>query len=112
MNGCTGGASIISGQGTTSIVVTSQYSGEICVTLITIVKQVHPMHRHSFNPVPATPGIITGPTNVAQALQLLFITSVTGAGVYNWTVPSGVTITSGVGTANISVNFFLQRFVR
>src|SRR6185369_14373523 len=58
------------------------------------------------NPVPPIPGNITGPTTVQPGTSAsYFIAAVTGAGVYNWTVPAGATITSGVGTTTITVNF-------
>jgi len=56
---------------------------------------------------PAGPGPITGPVTVCQgqtgvSYSIAPIPNATG---YNWTVPSGGTITSGSGTPSILVNF-------
>ncbi|MFA6483116.1 MAG: hypothetical protein WCW62_11095 [Bacteroidales bacterium] len=62
---------------------------------------VTPMH------IPATPGVVTGPTNVCQGQSNIIysIASVSGAISYNWIVPSGATITTGQGTTSITVTF-------
>ena len=55
----------------------------------------------------ASPGAITGNTTPAENAtgETYSITAVTGATGYNWTVPSGATITAGQGTTGITVDF-------
>ncbi|MEN9323162.1 MAG: hypothetical protein RL699_942 [Bacteroidota bacterium] len=55
--------------------------------------------------VPATPGAISGPTAPCTGYpnQYYSIAAVPGAITYNWTVPTGWSITNGAGTANITV---------
>jgi uncharacterized protein (TIGR02145 family) len=55
----------------------------------------------------ASPGAITGNTTVAENAtgETYSITAVTGATGYNWTVPTGATITAGQGTTGITVDF-------
>ena len=55
----------------------------------------------------ATPGVITGSTIACpNALAIDYsISSVNNAIGYNWTVPTGATVTSGQGTTDITVNF-------
>ena len=56
---------------------------------------------------PATPGAITGATTVNgnQTGVSYSISAVAGAASYNWTVPSGASITGGQGSTSITVNF-------
>jgi hypothetical protein len=56
-------------------------------------------------PTPAQPGTITGTATQCPALtsQTYSITAVTNATTYNWTVPTGWSITAGAGTNSISV---------
>jgi len=57
------------------------------------------------NPIPATPGVITG--TVIQcpgsAGQIYSIAAVGGATTYTWAVPFGWSITAGAGTTSITV---------
>jgi len=62
------------------------------------------------DPVPATPGVITGvaatcefTTNLTYSVAL-----VSGASQYNWNVPTGASITSGDGTNSITVTMGSQ----
>jgi hypothetical protein len=57
--------------------------------------------------VPAMPGAISGTATVCQGQSGLtyFITSVSGATSYTWSVPSGASITSGQGTTSVIVTF-------
>jgi hypothetical protein len=59
------------------------------------------------NPLPAKPSNINGITSGLCGSQNVTysISSCTGATSYQWTVPSGVNIVSGQGTASITVNF-------
>ncbi len=54
-----------------------------------------------------TPGAITGNTTVAENAtgETYSIAAVTGATGYNWTVPTGASITAGQGTTTITVTF-------
>lgn len=103
------GSTITSGQGTTSITVTfGSTSGNISVTAGngcgTSSATLLPVTLNSA--APATPGAINGPTNVCQSStgNAFSIAAVTGATSYVWTVPAGVTITSGQGTTYITVD--------
>jgi len=57
--------------------------------------------------IPATPGVLTGQTNVCQGQPgtVYSIPPVSGATSYNWSVPSGATIASGQGATSITVTF-------
>jgi hypothetical protein len=60
----------------------------------------------SLNRLPSTPSSINGPTTVCINQQNVVYTTPAISGLaYNWTVPSGATITSGQGTASITVKF-------
>ena len=56
-------------------------------------------------PTPATPGAISGTASQCPSLtgQVYSVSAVTNATTYNWTVPTGWTITSGAGTTAITV---------
>ncbi len=96
---------ITSGQGTNSITVNANSSGNIVLTpsnncgngptrMISITTQT----------APAQPSTISGNTNPCGGASGLTysVTNVTGVN-YAWTVPSGWTITSGQGTNSITV---------
>ncbi|MGA2603464.1 MAG: hypothetical protein ABSG14_04480 [Verrucomicrobiia bacterium] len=102
------GASIASGQGTTSITVNwGATSGNVTVTpsngscngtassLAVTVTGV------------GAAGPISGPTSVAAGTNgvTYSISSVSGATSYTWSVPSGASIASGQGTTSITVNW-------
>jgi hypothetical protein len=58
-------------------------------------------------PLPGVPGAISGPTNVccnSSGVQYS-VPPIANATSYNWTVPTGATITSGVNTNTITVTF-------
>ncbi|HOY30300.1 MAG TPA: T9SS type A sorting domain-containing protein [Bacteroidales bacterium] len=106
-----GGWSIVSGQGTTSLTITSgNISGDICVSghnncgdspLSCKTVTISPSGT-----LPAQPGSITGDNDVPSgSIQNYSITPVTNATSYNWTVPTGLgwVINSGQGTTSINV---------
>jgi T5SS/PEP-CTERM-associated repeat protein len=104
------GATIVSGQGTTSITVNfgcSAVSGSITVT----PSNGSGSGASSSLPVTVTSvgaaGSVTGPSavNAGDSGDVYSISSVGGATTYAWTVPSGATITSGQGTTSITVNY-------
>ena len=58
------------------------------------------------NPLPATPGAITGPTTVTQGQTgVNYWVSPVANVTYHWTVPNGATIMSGANTNSIVVNY-------
>ena len=59
------------------------------------------------NTPPSSPTVINGPSSVCenQTDVAYSISPVAGANHYNWTVPTGASITSGQGTTNITVTF-------
>src|SRR6185503_20876277 len=101
------GASITSGQGTTSLNVTftnSYTSGTISVTASNTCGTSGPSSI-TVTGAPAQPGTITGPTSVCHGQNNVTysVTVVTGATSYTWTVPSGTQIKTGQGTKSIKV---------
>lgn len=106
------GAVIASGQGSNSISV--DYScGSIPGNLT--VSAVNPCGTSGANSVsisittstPPMPGAISGANNVPAGIagMTYSISNVSGATSYVWTVPSGVTITSGQGTNSVAVSY-------
>ena len=58
------------------------------------------------NPLPATPGTITGPSTFCKgSTQTYSVGTIANALTYLWTVPTGATITTGSTTNTISVTF-------
>ncbi|MES2285246.1 MAG: glycine-rich protein [Bacteroidota bacterium] len=103
------GTSITSGNGTTSISATfGNISGDVCVKASNACETSgKTCLAVSVDPIPNTPGNITGITSInpGQNSVTYFVASVNGASTYTWTVPTGATITSGTGTTTIVVNF-------
>jgi len=104
------GTSINSGQGTTSIAATfGNISGMVCVDASNSC-ETSPVRclSVSVDPIPNTPGNITGPSSINPGQQSVnyFIASVNGASAYTWAYSgTGLTISSGTGTTSIVVNF-------
>ena len=106
------GASIISGQGTTSITInylSSFVTGTITVQSLNECSS-SALKTLVVSKAPPMPGIITGLTNICTNVSTstpatYSIAAVTGADSYNWTVPANATILSGQGTTSISVSF-------
>jgi hypothetical protein len=59
------------------------------------------------NPLPSAAGTISGPTTVQQGQTgvVYSIPAITDATGYNWTLPTGATITAGANTNTITVSF-------
>ncbi len=104
------GASIVSGQGTTSITVNfgcGATSGNVSVT----PSNPGGSGGSSSLPVAITnvgaAGLIAGASAVCtgQTGVAYSIASVGGATTYAWTVPSGASVTAGQGTTSITVNW-------
>jgi hypothetical protein len=104
-NSCTGtivgtGANLTLSPTTTTTYYVRAEGGTCGVTLclpITII----------VDKLPATPSVISGPINgLCNAQNITYtVTPVSSVQQYNWTVPPGVTIVSGQGTASVTVNF-------
>lgn len=104
------GASITSGQGTSSITVTFGTSiGDITVTADneTGSSPASTFAVTSMITKPSQPGTMTGLGTVcANAEGLLYsIVPVAGADSYTWTVPVGASITAGQGTPDVTVTW-------
>ncbi|NVO21555.1 MAG: alpha/beta fold hydrolase [Bacteroidetes bacterium] len=58
------------------------------------------------NEVPATPGVITGPSMVlpGQSGIIYQVDSIPGATSYHWNLPTGISIISGINTNSITVS--------
>ncbi len=100
------GWTITSGQGTTSINVTTDgTAGNVCVNAENICGSgssnclfVTP------TTVPPQPGVISGNVSACESsMEVYSASAVSGATSYTWTVPSGWTINSGQGTISITV---------
>jgi hypothetical protein len=103
------GASISSGQGTTTVNVTftnSFSSGNISVSAANLCGSSGTSSLALVG-VPAQPGPITGPASVChnQNNVQYSIVALTGATSYTWTVPPGAQIKNGQGTTQIRVRF-------
>ncbi|MGZ4048563.1 MAG: FG-GAP-like repeat-containing protein, partial [Bacteroidia bacterium] len=106
------GATIISGQGTTSISVnyTSAFvSGNVAVQSVSGCMGAFKTLAIT-KTIPAVPGVISGPASVCSyvgtaSTPIYTITAVANATSYNWTVPTGATIVSGAGTTSITVSY-------
>ncbi|GIV28816.1 MAG: hypothetical protein KatS3mg027_2630 [Bacteroidia bacterium] len=99
------GWTINSGQGTTSIsVTTSGSTGNVCVTASNACG-TSPAQclAITVGAAPASPGAITGSNPICpNTTNSYSIATVTGATSYTWTVPAGWVINSGQGTTSIS----------
>lgn len=101
------GATIVSGQGTTSITVNmGSTAGNVSVTATnTCGTSSASSFAVAINPTPAAPASISGTASVCSGStgNAYSIGSVPGATNYTWTVPAGASIVSGQGTTGISV---------
>jgi hypothetical protein len=106
-----GGATIVSGAGTTSITVdfgTSALPGNLSVSgTNSCGNGPSSTLALTVNPLPAAAGTIAGPASVcAGATGIAYsVPAIANATTYVWTVPAGATITSGSTTRNIVVSF-------
>jgi hypothetical protein len=106
------GASITSGSGTSSIITSygaAASSGNVSVygTNLCGNSPASTLAVAVNSGIPNNPGSISGTTTVCMGStgKIYSIGAVTGATSYNWTLPSGASITSGAGTNNITVSF-------
>jgi len=102
---------IKSGQGTTEITVDA---GMIDVGIIRVASSNNCANSPTWNGrtlevhgTPDKPAEISGPANgVCESSGINYsVPNIYGTSSYNWTVPDGVTITSGIGTSSIVVDF-------
>lgn len=105
----TSGITINSGQGTLNLNVDFDAgfnSGDVCITATNQCMTTAAACRHVIKDVPSTPNNIVGQAFSACNTTLTYsVPSVNGANSYNWTVPSGATISSGQGTTSVDVSF-------
>ena len=106
------GATIVSGQGTTSITVNyggSFSSGDIVVAASNACGQSpsNTVRKLAITAIASTPGAISGQASglCSQSNKVYSIAPLTGTNTYSWTVPAGATIVSGQGTTTLTVNF-------
>ncbi|MDI5895452.1 LamG-like jellyroll fold domain-containing protein [Flavobacterium algoritolerans] len=104
------GWSITAGAGTNSITVTSGNTGQNGNISVTATNSCGTSSARTLavtvSPAgPAAPGVITGTGTQCPALtgQTYSIIAVANATTYNWTVPTGWSITAGTGTNSITV---------
>ncbi|MFL5730571.1 MAG: gliding motility-associated C-terminal domain-containing protein [Cytophagaceae bacterium] len=102
------GATIASGQGTSSITVNfaaGASSGNVSVLETNGGCSATSNFAVTVNPRPVTPAI-TGTAAICEATNgVTFSVTNTAGSTYAWTVPTGATIASGQGTNSITVNF-------
>lgn len=103
------GATVNSGQGTTSITATFP-SGFITGTVSVKAGSAcgyGAARNLTVKGTPATPAAVNGPATVCANQQSVIynIAAVPGAATYTWTVPNGAIIVAGQGTTSITTNF-------
>ncbi len=107
-----GGGTIVSGQGTSTINVTWTSVGSqwVSVTYSNTYgcAAVTPTVYNLFvNPLPNAAGTITGTAAVCAGTSGVAFScaEILNATTYTWTLPAGTTISTGAGTRNITANF-------
>ena len=102
-------SSVLSGQGTNSIVL--QFAAGFTTGTLSLTANnclgASTTRTLALSNATAAPTTLTGPATAvcAGSVQTYSTTAVSGATVYTWTVPTGATITSGQGSTSISVTF-------
>ncbi len=105
------GATISSGQGTNTVTVNfgpTAVSGYVTVSGSNPCGVGLPSSLPVMvNPLPADPGIITGPANICPGTAgvIYSVPAIPNAMGYIWTIPPGAQITSGAATNQITVTF-------
>ena len=106
------GVTITAGSGTNSITVS--ISASAVTGPVTVVPSnscntgtTSSAFTLNINLLPGAAGIITGTASVCpgQSGVAYSVPVISGASIYNWTLPSGATITGGTGTNSITVDF-------
>ncbi|MEI2748133.1 MAG: Ig-like domain-containing protein [Ferruginibacter sp.] len=106
-------ASIVSGQGSTSITVSFNNSYATGAITVASVNDCGPSSVRSLTVTrnnPSTPGLISGPTNACPFITpsgaaTYTVTAVPSVTSYNWTVPPGAIGLTGQGTNTISFTY-------
>jgi alpha-tubulin suppressor-like RCC1 family protein len=103
-------ASIVSGQGTTSITVTwgsVQLPVNVSETTVCGITGSISSFGPAIIPLPRNTLTLTGPTSpICAKTNNVFTVTTTGSGrTYNWTVPAGCSIVSGQGTKVLTVTW-------
>jgi hypothetical protein len=103
------GATIVSGQGSTSIDVTfGTNTGSIAVSSSNMcgTSTSTSIAITLSSAAPATPGTIAGSLSICEltSANVYSIAPVNGATTYTWTIPVGSTITSGQGSTSIMLD--------
>jgi hypothetical protein len=101
------GASIVSNNGTSiNVNFTNSFSsGSITVKAVNACGS-GTARSITLSRLPSTPASISGPTTVCRnQAGVVYSTPVVSGVTYTWTVPSGAVITSGQGTASVTVKF-------
>ncbi len=100
---------LVSGQGTTSINVTFNAAYTSSTFYVKAVSGCGNSANKTLSvtaTTPGTPGTITGNTKACPGDVLVYsVAPVTYASSYNWTPPTGASITAGQGTNTVSVTF-------
>ncbi len=100
------GVTISTGQGTSNITVSiggNNIFGTVSCTALSPCGNSNTLSL-AIAKKPAAPSSITGPTSLCGVTSASYSASSFGTTSYNWSVPAGVTITSGSGTSSINVN--------
>jgi hypothetical protein len=102
-------ATVISGQGTSSVIVsfTSGFvGGNICVSASNSCGNTAPLCNaiSSVTGLPASPDSVSGPAQICPGDTIIYSTSPTANTTsYNWVVPVGCSIINGTGSTSITV---------
>jgi len=99
------GASIVSGQGTTTIVVNygSLTTGSVSVAAVNGCGD-GTLRTATVTGAPGQPGVINGPSAICVLQNANYdVATVAGAASYTWAIPSGFQIIAGQGTKTLTV---------
>jgi gliding motility-associated-like protein len=102
------GASISSGQGTTSVNVNwgALAAGTVSVTVTNACGNAMNSLPVTIGGAPPAPGAITGNTSICVPSTITYsITAMPGASSYTWTAPANGTITGGQGTTSVTISY-------
>ena len=103
------GYSIVSGQGTTNLLVNvgaGFNSGAVTVTAGNACGMSAAATKNVFKNIPGKPAVIAGQTSgVCSSTKTYSVNAVNLATGYMWSVPAGAVINSGQGTTSITVTF-------
>jgi len=105
------GLTLVSGQGTNAITVNSSsgfIQGLMTVTASSSTCPGTTSNQQSISiakNAPSTPAGISGPNQICPGTPVTYsVVNPVAGNIYNWSMPSGVTITSGAGTSSVTVS--------